>query len=248
MLISAGSVRLPDGTRGSSAIFTDITERKRFEARQITLINELNHRVKNTLATIQSMAAQTFRGKQHHDPLDKFVARLMALSQAHNILTRSNWESADLTEIVATTIAPHQAEDGSRFQCDGPAVRLTPRAALGIAMALHELCTNAVKYGALSNLGGRVRINWRLTGASRSRRLEMRWIESGGPRVEKPDHEGFGTRLVRATLAEDLDADVQLNFVPAGLECTVDAPLPPTRAAHDTIAITSRIEPQREYV
>ena len=226
VLISAGSVRLSDGTRGSSAIFTDITERKRSEERQVTLINELNHRVKNTLATIQSIAAHTFRNQNDDKLMQKFVARLIALSQAHNVLTRSNWQGANLAEIIAMTIAPHQTDDETRFGCQGPDVQLNPRAALAISMALHELCTNAAKYGALSNAVGRVSLTWRVLETIEGRRLELQWIERGGPRVTKPKRDGFGMSLVRATLADDLDANVRLEFEPDGLVCNVDAPLP----------------------
>jgi two-component sensor histidine kinase len=224
--VSARSVDLPDGTRGSSAILTDITERKRAEARQKTLINELNHRVKNTLATIQSIAAHTFRDHRHAEGLDKFVARLMALSRAHNVLTSANWEGASLAEVVAMTIAPHQTDDSRRFNCVGPVVRLSPRAALAISMALHELCTNAAKYGALSDTLGRISIAWEIAPKARERTLKLTWVECDGPRVEPPDREGFGTTLVRATLADDLDADVSIEFAPTGLVCRFEAPLP----------------------
>ncbi len=224
--ISAGSFTLPDGSRSSSAIVTDITERKRFEERQRTLINELNHRVKNTLATIQSIAAHTFRQQTDRGALHAFVARLMALSGAHNVLTRSNWGGAMLAEIVDIAIAPHQMTGGARFHCAGPAVHLQPRGALAISMALHELCTNAAKYGALSNDTGKIDIGWRIVGSDDCPHVLFSWVERDGPAVVEPAQAGFGTRLVRATLAEDLDADVQLIFENSGLVFSFDAPLP----------------------
>ena len=205
VLISAGSVKLPDGTRGSSAILTDITERKRAEARQTTLINELNHRVKNTLSTIQSMAAHTFRDRRHTDVRDTFVARLMALSRAHNVLTNANWESAGVADVVAMTIAPHQAEDAARFQCEGPQAQLAPRGALALAMALHELCTNAAKYGALSNDTGRVSISWRIDQAA---------VERGGGYVTVKFEDEFLFNYVRPDITNKELAREQANAKP----------------------------------
>ncbi len=220
VMISASSIAMPDGTRGSAAIFTDITERKRFEEQQRTLINELNHRVKNSLATIQSIAAHTFRDERHRGALATFVARLIALSEAHNVLTASNWEGASLAEVVERTVAPHQTGDGARFLCAGPSVWLDPRGALALALALHELCTNAAKYGALSNPTGTVAIQWAIElDAAEGTQLSMRWVESGGPPVVPPVSPGFGTHLVRGVLSEDLNARVDMQYEPDGFLC-----------------------------
>ncbi len=226
VLISASTVRMSDGTRGTSAIYTDISGRRRSEARQRTLINELNHRVKNTLATIQSIAAHTFRGEAHAQAVRTFTARMIGLSEAHNILTVSSWEDAGLADIAERVIAPHQMEGAARFRCAGPPVRLAPRGALALALALHELCTNAAKYGALSNAEGLVDIVWRIEAGAGGRRLAFCWTESGGPPVEPPTRPGFGTRLVRGVLSDDLGAQVTLKYEAAGFICEFDAPLP----------------------
>ena len=211
---------------GTSRIARDITERKRQERHRELLVNELNHRVKNTLATVQSFALQTLR---HAGTLaegrDSFEARLMALSKAHDVLTQEHWESASLDNVVANAIEPYSGDaHGSRFQIAGPIVRLRPRAVLALSMALHELATNAVKYGALSNRTGIVEIIWRLIPGD-PQRLQLRWTESGGPPVEALRRRGFGSRLLEHGLAHDLAGEVRLSFTRRGIVCTVDAPL-----------------------
>jgi PAS domain S-box-containing protein len=200
----------------------DITDRKRAEEHQQLLINELNHRVKNTLATVQSIASQTLRNADTaEDARAAMEARLLALSRAHNVLTRENWESAGLREIAAEAIAPYRHERENRLRVEGPDVRLSPRMALAIAMALQELATNAVKYGALSNATGEVCILW----TAHDRRLHLTWTENGGPPVETPTRRGFGTRLIERSLAQDLNGDVTISYRPQGVVCTVDAPI-----------------------
>ncbi|MBX3486172.1 HWE histidine kinase domain-containing protein [Phenylobacterium sp.] len=172
----------------------DIDERKRAEERRIPLINELNHRVKNTLATVQSIARQTLRaGRPHEQTIDLFTARLVALSAAHNVLTRENWQGAGLRAIVDEALEPFAARAERRIQAEGPDVRLSARAALGLAMALHELATNAAKYGGLSNDVGRVELEWRVTRAAAGPRLEMEWREQAGPPVSTPLRGGVET-------------------------------------------------------
>src|SRR5262249_37923972 len=149
---------------------------------------ELNHRVKNTLATVQSMAVQTLRNtKDTALAREQIDSRLMALARAHDILTQENWEGAPLRQIINESVAAHRAPGRDRFDIEGPKVWLTPKHAL----ALHELCTNAVKYGALSNDRGRVRIEWTVTGTDGARELQMHWTEMGGPRVAPPKQRGF---------------------------------------------------------
>jgi PAS domain S-box-containing protein len=206
---------------------TDISAEREAEERQRLLVNELNHRVKNTLATVQAIAAQTLRSSASDaEARAAFEARLLALSKAHNVLTRENWESASLAEIAAEVLAPHGGENAARFRVEGADVRLHPRMALPIAMALHELATNAVKYGSLSVAGGRVSLDWRVDEAPNGRRLRLRWSEEGGPPVAPPVRKGFGSRLIERSLALELDADVILDYAPAGVVCTIDAPLP----------------------
>jgi two-component sensor histidine kinase len=145
---------------------------------------------------------------------------------AHDVLTRENWEGAHLREIVSEAVAPYASGAEDRFETSGPPVRLTPRMALALAMALQELATNAVKYGALSNEDGRVQITWTLRRAGAPARLLLRWSESGGPPVEAPRRRGFGSILIERSLAQDLDGTVATDFARSGLVCTVEAPIP----------------------
>ncbi|MBW8813015.1 MAG: PAS domain-containing protein [Caulobacterales bacterium] len=202
----------------------DIDERKRAEERRSLLINELNHRVKNTLAAVQSIARQTLRSDRPADQtLELFNARLVALSAAHNILTRENWEGAGLREIVAGALSPFEAQ--GRIFVEGPDVRLSAHAAVALAMALHELATNAVKYGALSADAGEVRLAWRVGRAGGSGRLELEWREQGGPPVQAPRLRGFGSRLLTQGLPAELDGVAELEFAPQGVVCRISAPL-----------------------
>ena len=202
----------------------NITERKIAEKRQRLLVDELNHRVKNTLATVQSFAVQTLRNAPTiAEGRKAFEARLIALSKSHDVLTRQHWEGADVREMVEQAIAVHRAPGPSRFRVGGPGLMLQPKAALALSLALHELATNAVKYGALSTPAGTVDIEWRIT--QDHKRFHLRWAESGGPKVTPPQRRGFGSRLVERGLAQDICGDVRLDFTPDGVVCSVDAPL-----------------------
>ncbi|WP_262300119.1 sensor histidine kinase [Microvirga sesbaniae] len=204
----------------------DVTEMKKAEEHQQLLINELNHRVKNTLATVQSIASQSLRNAQTaSEARDAVEGRLFALSRAHDVLTRENWDGAYLREVVGEAIAPFQADGHGRFDLNGQDVRLPPRIALAMAMALQELGTNAVKYGALSNAAGRISISWALKKQSDGTRLELTWRETDGPRVVEPSRRGFGTRLIERSLAQELHGDVAITFAPTGVVCTIHAPL-----------------------
>jgi len=194
-------------------------ERRRAEEHQQLLINELNHRVKNTLATVQSIAVQTLRPDRGAvEAREAFTSRLIALSTAHNVLTAERWESADLADIAQMAVAPFNEPPDAHVQVEGPGLRLKPPHALAIAMALHELGTNAVKFGALSIPGGVVRLAWE-EGAGRE--VRMVWEESGGPRVEAPTRRGFGTRLIQEGLARELRGQVHVEHRPAGLRCEI---------------------------
>ncbi|SEJ35045.1 PAS domain-containing protein [Frateuria terrea] len=214
--------RLDDGTRRRVAvIFNDITERKRHEQHQRLLLHELNHRVKNTLVTVQSMAMQTFRpGADPEQAREQFEGRLMALSRAHDILTRESWSGASLAAIVQEAIAPYRDQRRERLYASGPPVWLPPRHALAFAMVLHELGTNAVKYGALSSRDGRVDIGW-----TANESLRLRWVESGGPAVVPPARRGFGSRLIERGLRHEIGGRVILQFAAGGVVCTIEAPL-----------------------
>ncbi|QRM32069.1 PAS domain S-box protein [Microvirga sp. VF16] len=208
---------------GASKIARDITERKRAERLQQTLVHELNHRVKNTLATVQAIARQSFRtGPLDIGAREIFEARLQALSRAHDLLTRENWDGAEMAAVVAQVLAPYQRQ---RFEIGGPELRLTPRVALALSLALHELATNAAKYGALSVPTGRVAITWTVTPGDPPH-LALRWQERGGPPVLPPAQKGFGSRLIERSLALELAGEVAITYDPAGVVCDVNAPIP----------------------
>ena len=220
-----------DNARLFDAAQREIAERRAAEEHRELLINELNHRVKNTLATVQSIAAQTLRtGQIEAEVRERLDARLMALSDAHNLLTEHNWEGATLDEVVRIALRPHRTEGDyrDRFSAEGPIINLLPKTALAIAMAFHELATNALKYGALSNEGGRVRIRWDVISDAAQPRLRVVWTESGGPSVTPPSRTGFGTRLIERGLAAELGGSVSLSYPRTGVVCTVDTPVPST--------------------
>jgi PAS domain S-box-containing protein len=205
---------------GFLKILRDRTEQRAADEKQSLLINELNHRVKNTLATVQSIAAQSLRSaasaEQGRAALDE---RLLALSRAHDVLTRESWEGAELSEIVALAVSPYIGSDPARIALDGPSVRLAPRMALAIAMALQELATNAAKYGALSAPLGQLSILW----TRKADVIHLRWEEKGGPRVEPPLRRGFGSRLIERSLAAELGGEAAIDFAPGGVICTITA-------------------------
>jgi PAS domain S-box-containing protein len=210
-------------------VAVEITERKRWEEQQRLLVNELNHRVKNTLAMVQSIAAQTLRNAATtKEARATFEGRLIALAKAHDVLTRENWEGADLMDIVREATAPYTIAQSDRFRISGPAVRLPPRMALATAMVVQELVTNAIKYGALSIDGGTVDIHWELSDARTEGevpRMHLRWQERDGPPVNAPSRRGFGSRLIEHGLAQDLGAEATLAFATGGLVCTIDVPV-----------------------
>lgn len=219
--------RAPDGVPSKVVgVLLDITSRKRWEEQQQLLIHELNHRVKNTLATVQSITSQTLRNADTTEAARTAIeARLLALSRAHDVLTRENWEAVELREIVAQAVEPHSGGGEGRLHLEGPQIRLPPRMALALAMALQELTTNAVKYGALSTTTGEIRITWKIDDTTAPARVHLRWEETGGPPVQPPTHRGFGTRLIERSLAQELDGAVRIEFAPTGVVCTIDVPI-----------------------
>lgn len=205
----------------------EIEQRRRAEDHQKLLVNELNHRVKNTLAIVQSLAQQSFRDEvPPNEARRAFSARLSALAAAHNLLTRENWENALLSQIIATAVSGTTGANSDRVDLSGPDIQLAPQTAVSVAMALHELCTNAIKYGSLSNESGAVGVSWRVLGTAQSPRLHLEWTEHGGPPVEPPKSRGFGSRMIERGLAAELGGTVRLDFRASGLVCTIDAPLP----------------------
>lgn len=200
-----------------------VTERVRAENHQRLLINELNHRVKNTLASVQSIVSQTLRhAATPRDASQAITARIMALSAAHDVLTRENWDGADLRSLIESAIYPFRGPGADAFSLSGPDMRVGPYATLSIALALHELATNAVKYGALSVPAGRVRIAWS-AGGDHVFRLE--WIETGGPAVVQGDRRGFGSRLILQVLPDQLQGTAELDYRPTGVVFTLTTSL-----------------------
>ena len=207
---------------GAVNVLIDISERKRGEERQRTLMSVLNHRVKNTLATVQALASQTIRGRGvKRDVRAKFVGRLFALSRAHDLLTREGWESADLQSVVDEVLAPHHG----RIEAHGESMRISPKTAVALSMVLHELAANAVRYGALSRPGGKVTLTWTIEPAKSGSMLVLNWREAGGPPVEEPARRGFGLRLVERSIAQELSGVADIAFEPDGLQCTLSFPI-----------------------
>lgn len=210
---------------GASKVGRDITERKIAEERQQTLVNELNHRVKNTLATVQSLASQTLRsGGVSENTRNEFEARLLALSKAHDQLTRGNWEHADFATIVSDVFEPYRRTN-SGVTLSGEAVKLNAQTALTLAMILHELATNAAKYGALSQPTGTLSVSWKITNGAAPARLAIDWQEKGGPAVTPPVRRGFGSRLLERGITSELRGSARSTFDPAGFRCTMEIPV-----------------------
>lgn len=212
---------------GVACAFSDITERKEAERLRELLVGELNHRVKNILTIVQATAQQTFRGGEVPASFRKaFEGRLGVLAAANDVLTRQSWESAELHDIVIAALAPFGAAEGGRLSVTGPEISLPAQRAVSFAMALHELATNAAKYGALSNEDGRVTVEWSRHGTDEAPRLQFHWAEQDGPPVEKPTTRGFGSRMIERGLAAELGGTVRIEYDPEGVRCWIDAPLP----------------------
>jgi two-component sensor histidine kinase len=209
---------------GFVKVMRDRTEQRRAEEHQRLLIHELNHRVKNTLAIVQALAAQAFREIRGSEQQGLFEKRLFALAKAHDLLTHTNWEGADLSNLIREAVAPYQREDGGRFMIEGPNLWVKPRTALALSMAFHELATNAAKYGALSVPSGCIVIQWTVT-PSHPKLLSVRWEELGGPAVTPPTRQGFGTRLIERGLSVELGGNASIAYEPTGVVCILATPL-----------------------
>lgn len=220
---------LHDGTGrliGAVNMLIDISERKKTDAQHKVLLDELNHRVKNTLATVQSLAAQTFRESVvPREVRQAFDGRLLALSKAHDHLARGQWERADLRSILYDVFSPYRNGTENRIRLAGPAIKLAPRQALIMAMVLHELAANAAKFGSLSVPQGVLTVSWAVRNDLGARRLQVDWEESGGPEVQPPLRRGFGSRFVERSIATELKGLAAISFDPAGLRCNVSLPL-----------------------
>ena len=206
-------------------VVQDINERKQAELRQKLLVDELNHRVKNTLATVQSLASQTAGSTANPKDFSiAFEGRLIALSKAHDQLTRHHWENAELRELLSGSLAPYAAAAPERIVLRGEDLVLRPRAVLTLAMAVHELTTNAAKYGALSLSGGGVEVRWEPLQTDGCKILRLEWRESGGPEVKVPTRRSFGSRLIEGSIRAELNGTAQLTYAPEGLRCEMLIP------------------------
>jgi PAS domain S-box-containing protein len=206
---------------GASKIARDITERRRARERQNLLVKEFQHRIKNTLATVQSIATQTFRSSP--DECAVFVARLHALAAANDLLKNDDRHQAALADLVGRALMPFQEKHRQRFLIDGPdGILLNGQRSSLLVMALHELATNAAKYGALSNAAGQVRVAWDMPDDGPPNRLRLCWQESGGPPVTPPEQKGFGSFLIERALQKTQLGQARLDFEPGGLVCSIE--------------------------
>jgi PAS domain S-box-containing protein len=232
-------IERPDGVRGVALVdieaikdidgnivgavncFQDITERKRSEAQIVDLAHEAEHRTKNILSTVLA-TVRLSHADTSADFKQLIEGRINALAKVHGLFVESRWTGAELHTLVAQELSPFCGETEERVRIDGPAVLLEPNTAQTIAISLHELATNAAKYGSLSAASGRVEIAWSLTTDAR---LRLRWVESGGPAVAPPTHRGFGTRIIENIIAGQLKGEVNFDWRDQGLACEIVLPL-----------------------
>ncbi len=221
---SVSPIRDPAGQLiGLSAIERDITERKQAEERQRLLLAELNHRVKNTLATVLSISSQTLRHSRSAEAFhEAFEGRVQALAKAHDLIAASNWQGADLREVLLAELAAHR-EQGNHLSLEGEAISLGPNAALMLGMVFHELATNAAKHGAFATEAGRVEVAWKSDNGSQL--LKIDWAERDVPKVERSRQDGFGLKLIERGVAHELQGRATLDFSSAGLRCSLEIPL-----------------------
>ncbi|MCJ2035920.1 HWE histidine kinase domain-containing protein [Methylobacterium sp. J-068] len=233
--------RLP---RRLIGVVADVTERRLAEERQTLLIRELHHRVKNTLATVQAIVGSTARTASSIESFyEAFVGRIMSLAHTHSVLTEDTWQTASLRSLLANELKPYaegsldgSADGDARIQLVGPPVDMSSEVAVPIGMAIHELTTNAAKYGALSTRDGRVSIAWALEPGGPAGTLRFSWVESGGPPVSPPTRQGFGSRLLQRVLTAQVRAEVTMTYPPEGFALTMLAPLPARNDALNPLA------------
>jgi two-component sensor histidine kinase len=211
---------------GFSAIVRDISERKEQEAHLRLVMRELSHRSKNLLAVIQAMARQTARSSSDLEEFEKnYSQRLQALSASQDLVVHQNWHGAPLAELLRSILVPFVDDVDARIDLHGPSLNVTPTAAQNLALSIHELATNASKYGALSVPAGKVSLTWAvLRGDKGDDRIRLAWVETGGPPVQKPRRQGFGHIVINKMIAQALDADVELAFAPEGVTWTLHMP------------------------
>jgi PAS domain S-box-containing protein len=214
------------GVIGAAICFQDVTELARAEEQEKALVCELNHRVKNTLAIVQSLAAQTIRGVGVSVQMrEDFEARLLALSRVHDQLSRTQWQVSDLGELVRDVFAPYASLGVDRIVLAGEPVLLRSECVLSIAMVMHELAANAAKYGALSAAEGCIAVTWTKSQQGGESRLVIEWMESGGPAVIAPQRQGFGMRLLERAITQQLRGCAEISFEPSGVRCRIDIPI-----------------------
>jgi len=210
------------------ASLVDVTKHNQKEDRLRLLLDELNHRTLNTLASVLAIAKQTLRGMADDEVVDLLQGRILALSKIQSLLGRASWDSVGLREVADQILQPFGLKDGRfpRISVEGDdEIPLGPKTASTLAMVFHELATNAVKHGALSNESGRVEIGWKVETVERGGRMRLRWQESGGPSVRLPERNGFGSRLIQRDLAQEVNGEVHVAYEPAGVVCEIDMPL-----------------------
>ncbi|WP_166802507.1 sensor histidine kinase [Microvirga pakistanensis] len=224
----SGRVRMgADGGLSLVGVSQDITESRMAEERRGLLLHELNHRVKNTLATVQSVAAMTRRSAEQGDAgaWDAFLGRVQGLAKTHDLLTATQWQGALLEDVLKNELEPYQDTMRQRIRLRGPKVNLQPSAVLALGLAIHELATNATKYGSLTTSEGKVNVMWAVTPALNPPVLIVEWVESGGPLVKQPTRQGFGTKLIQRGLAQQLGGEIKLDFKPEGIRCVITFPI-----------------------
>lgn len=228
-IATRGRVIERDGDGKPTLIFGvnyDITERKLGDERQRLLLRELNHRVKNTLATVQALATQTVRhARQPSEFLQAFGARLQGLGAAHNLLSDREWRGIGIRELVQIEVKPFDSAQQPRMTISGADLLLSPDQAVGLGLILHELASNALQYGALSAPSGKVDLDWKTLGRRDARRLVLTWRESGGPEVIPPERHGFGSILIRRSLAKVISSEVIHEYRPEGVFAEISMPL-----------------------
>jgi two-component sensor histidine kinase len=208
----------------------DLTRHRREKDHLQFLLDELNHRTQNLLATVQAIAGQTLRGKADAGLVDAFEGRILALSDTHSLLGQENWDRLVLRDVIGKILRPFGLDDlqTARFSVAGDEVRIQPKAALTLAMVFHELATNAVKHGSLSrDAAGQIDVAWQVESTPQGDRMRLRWQESGGPPVKPPGRKGFGSRLIQLGLAQELGVEVNLTYEPTGVVCQIVMPVPP---------------------
>jgi two-component sensor histidine kinase len=225
LLLSIGAFTL-DGGRFFTGMLRDITERKRAEQHQALLMAEIDHRAKNLLAAIQATVMLTkATARSVGDYADTLIGRLHAMARAHDLLARDKWTGARLHELIRSEFAAYVGANGEALRLAGEDVLLSPRAAQTLSLALHELTTNAAKYGALSVPAGKVEIDTVVDRSDGRQNLRLSWSEVGGPAVAPPEQRGFGSVLLERGIAHDLDGSTSLAFDATGVRCQIRVPL-----------------------